>query len=380
VTLPLAHKLRVQLLPALLSLLCPTLAVAEAAADAPSSAATPTQEEELPAYHHSIFAWDHTVTTATLGVGETPQSYNPTYTMGFVARPRYYLLDDTVRGRHFSLRLDAGLYRKFTNSDVTTQRGEWTLSDTDLAGVYAHRFQGKSDTDGMILELRPLTLTLPTSKASYDSGRYFAPGVLVGVTNVSPLLPGRVRPELSSAVRFAVGYKRWFARATVPTNPSLERERLTPDGRTLPGDALSGATLVRDQLDLSARLRLSFGENVLWTTDAALAPAWKYDVQRDVQLCGVVLTGCTDVKVSPNDNRYLLRTQFSSEVSVRIAKGFSIELGYGNASNQLGADGRRRSFFYSPEAVFFTSVSFFPHELVTSKRQLAQSEPVSPAL
>lgn len=380
VTLSLAPLFRAGLLPALLSLLCPTLAAAQVAPDAAASAPPPAEEEELPAYHHSIFSWDHTVTTATLGVGETPQSYNPTYTMGFVARTRYYLLDDTPNGRHFSLRLDAGLYREFTNSDVTTQRGEWTLSDTDLAGVYAHRFQGKADTDGTLFELRPLTLTLPTSKASYDSGRYFAPGVLVGVTNVSPLLRGRVRPDISSTVRFAVGYKRWFARATVPTSPSLERVRLTPDGRTLPGDTLSGATLVRDQLDLSARLRLAFGENLLWTVDAALAPAWKYDVQRDVQLCGVVLTGCADVAVSPNDSRYLLRTQFSSEVSLRIAKGFSFELGYGNAANQLGADGRRRSFFYSPEAVFYASVSFFPHELVTSKRQLAQSEPVSPSL
>ncbi len=386
-TVPLAPKLSPRLLPALLALLgstlAPALAVAQTAAapTADAKEAKPENAEELPAYHHSIFSWDHTVTAATLGVGQTPQSYNPTYTMGFVARTRYYLHDDTARGRHFSLRLDGGLYREFTNSDATTQRGEWTLSDTELGSVYAHRVQGKSNTDGTLAELRPLTLTLPTSTASWNSGRYFAPGVLVGITRVTPLLSGRAPFDISSLVRLAVGYKRWFARATVPTNPSLERVRLTPDGRTLPGDSLSGASLVRDQIDFSASLRLALGSNVYWSLSGAISPAWKYDVADEVSLCGVVLTGCTDVQTSASDSRYLVRTQLSTEVSVRVAKAFSVELGYGNVANQLGADGRRRSFFYSPEAVFYASVSFFPHELASSgKRQLAQREPVSPSL
>jgi hypothetical protein len=382
VTVTIARPLRSALFSAALCLLASAAVRAQAAGPADHGATkTPAPApESLPAYHHSIFSWEHTVTTQTLGVGDTPQSSNPTYTMGFVARARYYLLDDTPGGRHFSLRLDGGLYREFTNSDVTTRRGEWIFSDTDLAAVYGRRIHGPADTDGLIAEIRPLTLTLPTSKGSFDSGRYFAPGVLVGITNVSPLLRGKVQPEISSSVRLAVGYKRWFARATVPTNPSLDRVRLNPDGRSLPGDMLSGATLVRDQLDFSGTLRLSFGEDVLWTTAAAFAPAWKYNVQNHVALCGVVLTGCTDVGLASDDTRYIVRTQFSTEVSVRVATGFSVELGYGNTEDQLGRDGRRRNFFYSPEAVFYASVSFFPHELATSSKQLAESHPASPTL
>jgi hypothetical protein len=302
--------------------------------------------------------------------------------MGFVAKTRYYLVDDTPKGEHFSLRLDGGLYREFTNSDVTTRRGEWDFSDTELASVYARRFQGPANTDGTLFELRPLTLTLPTSKISYQSGRYFAPGALVGVTNVTPWFRGRSGPEISSLVRFAVGYKRWFARATVPTNPSLDRVRLGlgPEAHSLPSDELSGASLVRDQLEFSARVRLDFGKDVFWTTDAALSPAWKYDVQKQVSVCGVILTGCVPVQVSPDDSRYLVLTQFNTEVSVRIAKGFSLELGYGNTANQLGRDGRRRNFLYSPDAVFYASVSFFPHELVTGSKQLAQNGAATPNL
>lgn len=367
-----ARKLRSALL------FCATfgLSSANAAAQgAPVDGGTPkpAEPEKLPAYHHSIFSWEHDVTTQTLGVGDTPQSSNPTYTMGFLARLRYYLLDDSASGKHFSLRLEGGLFHEVTNNDQTTKRGEWVFSDTDLASVYAQRFRGPSETDGTFAEVRPLTLTLPTSKGSYDSGRYFAPGVALGIVHATPILRGKVEPAIGAIVRAAVGYKRWFARASVPTNPSLERVRLTPDGRSLPGDSLSGATLIRDQLDFSGRLRLSFGEDVLWTTDVAFSPAWKYELQRDVSVCGVILTGCADVHVASDDHRYVVQTQLNTEVSVRIARGVSVELGYGNTAGQLGLDGRRRSFFYSPASVFYASVSFFPHELATTSKQLAEN-------
>jgi hypothetical protein len=321
---------------------------------------------KLPPYHHSVFSWEHHVSAETVGVGDEPQTHNPTYTMGLSAEPRYYLRDDP--GRLLSVRLVGGLAREFTNSDSTTQRGEWAFEDTNLALVYAHRFLGPADTNGTLLELRPITLTLPTSKTSYDSGRYFAAGVLVGVNNIRPILNDKVL----STVRLAVGYDRWFARATVPTSTSLNRVRLTPDGRSASGDQLAGSSLVRDQLTFSGRLRFEFGETVVWTTDVAFAPAWKYNLQDDVQLCGVVATGCTEVDVSGDDNRYQVATQFATEVSISLVRSLSLDFGYGNAGNQLGPDGRHRSIFYSPAAEFLISLSFQPHELAPTPKQTAQ--------
>jgi hypothetical protein len=352
-----------------------TAAAQTAAAPIADSGVTRTQEPpeaELPAYHHTVFSFENQVSAQTLGVGDTPQSYNPTYTMGLYARTRYYLVDNTPKGEHFSLRVDGGLSREFTNNDATTRRGEWTFLDTDLAAVYVRRFAGPDDKNGAMGELRPLTLLLPTSKTSYDSGRYFAVGATAGLIHVTPLLRGRVGPEVSSTERIAIGYRRWFARATVPTNASLERVRLTPDGHTLPSDALTGSSLVRDQLEHSARLRLELGQNLLWTTDFGFSPSWKYDLQDHVELCGVVATGCTDVQVAQDDQRYLVRTQFNTELSVRIARAFSIDLGYGNISNQIGRDGRRRSVFYSPEAVLYLALSFFPHELTVPPQLVAE--------
>jgi hypothetical protein len=322
---------------------------------------------KLPPYHHSAFAMEHSVSAQTLGVGDDYQTDNPSYTIGFAAKLRYYFIDDTPRGEHLSVRADGALYTELTNNDATTRRGEWSFVDTDLSLAYSRRLLGPADTDGTLAELRPLILRLPTSKISLNSGRYFAAGALFGLTHVTPILAGRVRPDISASVRAAVQYQRWFARATVPTSPELERVRLTPEGRALPGDQLSGASLTRDELSFSARLRLAFGESVLWTTDVGFQPAWKYAVADEVEVCGVVATGCTNVSVSEDDNRYLTSTQITTELSFRIVDSLSFEVGYGNATSQLGPDGRRRGLFYSPSAIFFASLSFMPHELATTE-------------
>jgi hypothetical protein len=369
VTVPLVFRLGAALIPAALFWFASKPALAQSGA-ADDGLAT-DEHVVLPRYHDSALSWEHSVSAETLGVGDEVQTANPTYTMGFAAKGRYYLVDDTPRGEHLSVRADAALYTELTNSDSTARRGEWSFVDTDLSLVYARRFHGQADTNGTLAELRPLMLTLPTSKVSLDSGRYFAAGALVGVNHSAPILPGRVQPTIASSVRLAVQYQRWFARATVPTNPSLQRVRLTPEGRSLPGDQLSGASLTRDQLSLSARLRLTFGQSLSWTTDFGFQPAWKYRVADQVQLCGVVATGCALVELGEDDNRYMVRTQFNSELSVRLVKSLSFELGYGNATSQIGPDGRRRGIFYSPDAGFYFSLSFTPHELAITDQYTA---------
>jgi hypothetical protein len=361
-------------------------ALSQPALAQPSATAGPTIDQvegppapaALPRYHHSVYSWEHHVSASTLGVGDVPQSENPTYTMGLASETRYYLRDQP--GRLLSLRLVAGAFTELTNNDVTTQRGEWSAIDTGLSLVYGHRFLGPSDTDGTLLEVRPIVLTLPTAKASWRSGRYFAAGALVGLLNIRPILVGKYEPFLLSTIRLAVGYDRWFARATVPTNPGLGRVRLGPDGRSAAGDQLSGASLVRDQLTGSARVRFDFGEAVVWTTDFAFAPSWKYALDEDVSLCSVVATGCTSVPVGASDSRYLVSTQFNTEVSIALVPSLSFELGYGNSANQLGEDGRRRNFFYSPWAEFYASLSFTPHELAAPPKRAAQGVVTAPRL
>lgn len=344
----------------LLLLLAPrVLAQPASARDTAAQSAAP---QRLPRYHHTAFSWEHSATTETLGVGADPQTSNPTYEMGFSAKPRYYLYEAAWA---LSLRGDIGLYREFTDSDATTRRGEWSVSDAEVALVYSRRLGSDAAASGTAIEFRPAALVLPTSKASFASGRYFALGTLLAATHTTPLLVGRVRPEVLATFRLAAGYSHWFARATVPTSSELDRVRLTPEGRSVAGDQLSGAGLVRHQLSLSARFGLALGEHLAWTSDAAIQPAWKYELKDEVAICGTIDTGCTQVALSSNDTRYLLRTQFNTEVSLALPRGFSIGVGYSNVAAQIGADGRRRGFFYSPTATFYAALSFVPHEFVT---------------
>jgi hypothetical protein len=346
----------------------------EADSGAQSRADEPVQKR--PAYYGSFLFWEHNVSAETVGVGNDVQSSNPTYTMGLGAKGRWYFLDEP--GKRLSVRGDVGVYREFTNSDSTTRRGETSPSDTELALSYVTRIRGAADSDGTLLELRPLTLVLPTSRASFNAGRYFAPGVLVGISHVGPLLKERFQPELGSVLSFMAGYKRWFARATVPTSPSLELVRVTSEGRSVPTDQLSGSSLIRDELSFIARWALSFGDFVTWTTDFGLQPAWKYDVTDQVDICGVVDTGCTTVELAEGDSRYLLRTLFNVELAFEVVKSLSLAVGYANVANQLGPDGRRRGMFYSPEASFYAGLAFTPHELSTTpKRSAWQAGPAT---
>ena len=94
---------------ALVSLACwswAPVAEAQVAAAPPADQVGPAPvAPKLPAYHHSVFSWEHHVSTETVGIGDDPQSSNPTYTMGLSAKTRYYLQD--VPGRLLTVRLEA---------------------------------------------------------------------------------------------------------------------------------------------------------------------------------------------------------------------------------------------------------------------------------
>jgi hypothetical protein len=154
---------------------------------------------------------------------------------------------------------------------------------------------------------------------------------------------------------------------------------MLPDGRSVPADQLRGTSLIQHQLTLSARVSLALGETLAWTTDAALAPGFKYPLDERVELCGVVDTGCATIDADPTGTRYVVSTQFSTELSIKLLPALSLGLGYVNATQQIGGDGRRRSFFHSPYARLYAALTFVPHELVLQPRSQSASTAESPA-
>jgi hypothetical protein len=304
------------------------------------------------AWHDTYFYWDNAVTTNTLGVGQAYQSNDPVYELTLGLRPRYYFLDGPDRS--ISVRADLGVVTERTNSDTTTEQGEWSATDFELYGAFAYELRRSAD-DITELSLRLPRVTLPSSKISYDSGKILALGTRAALRE-DVALEGRHEKFFPNLELFAkVEYDHQFTRAQTPTNPGLERIRLDPDGHSVVSDQLNGATFAHDAVDFGVAASLHVHQDVLWTTSVDVRPAWKYPIDHDV--CVVVLTGCAQVTGVANPQTRSVLTYFTSAVLVTLNDTFGVSLGYANLTAQIGPDGRRRSVFYSPDARFYATLS-----------------------
>ena len=314
-------------------------------------------------WHDTYFYWDNAVTTNTLGIGQAYQSADPVYELTFGLRPRYYFIDDSQMT--LSARADLGIVSERTNSDTTTEQGEWSATDFELYGAFSYKLRESPD-DLTELALRLPRFTLPTSKVSYDSGKVLGLGVRAGVRE-DVVLEGRGATFLPNVELIAKAeYNYLFTRTEVPTNSGLERIRLDPDGRSVVSDQLGGASFARDAAVFGAAMLLHVHRDVLMTTALEVRPAWRYPVDHDVQVCGVVLTGCAEATgVSDPQTRSVL-TFFQTDFWITLSDTLGLSVGYANLTAQLGPDGRRRSVFYSPDARFYATLNIGLDHLYSS--------------
>jgi len=314
----------------------------------------PGVEQTPYAWHDTYLYWDNAVTTNTLGIGKSYQSRDPVYEMTFGLRPRYYFIDDP--NETVSIRGDLGIISERTNSDTTTERGEWSATDFELYGALSYKLRESRD-DLTELAIRLPRLTLPTSKVSYDSGKILALGARAGVREDVALegRGARFFPNLELIVKAEYNYQ--FTRTEVPTNAGLERIRLDPEGRSVVSDQLGGATFARHAAVFGGASLLHIHQDVLWTTALEVRPAWKYPVDHHVEICGVVLTGCVEPTGVADPQTRSVLTFFQTEFWITLSESLGLSLGYANLTAQLGPDGRRRSVFYSPDARFYATLN-----------------------
>jgi hypothetical protein len=310
--------------------------------------------DERSDWRGSTFSWNNSATTQTLGVGDDVQSEDPTYEMSFALAPRYYVWEDPGKlPRTVSVAARIEAIREFTNSDTTTERGEWLLSNLLLAPQYSHAFyesRGYSTT----LAFRAPAVALPTSKASRKNGTYFGLGGSLLATQDFPLLGADSALLSGLAVTGLAGYEHAFRRATTPTNPELERERMGPDGETLSSDQLTGRAFIDDEVRLGFSTTLNLHERVRWSSLFEWHLAWKYRFEDNSSVA--LPTGTAPVDGQEKPDNFGVVALFATEVAVLLADECSLELGYQNLSSQLGPDAQRRAMFYSPEARFSLSV------------------------
>lgn len=303
-------------------------------------------------FRGTVLSWDNSVTTQTLGIGGDYQSTNPTYEMMFRLAPRYSIYEK--EGRELAARADVRLVREFTNSDRTTERGEWTFTDTEL---WLEGTEPISRTPGRKSQVyaRAPVLILPTSKFSSMAGRILGLGLSLGFDQDVPLAPGAATlPRLT--LRPRVNYAYQFSRAVVAVNDRIDRVRIDPDGRSFTSDQLNGSALNEHQLAVGSRFDTHVTEQLMLSLDLGLRYVHRYALPEQVSLCGNVATGCAPIEARADATRWGVATAFVFTASYIVAEYAEFSLGYANLASQLGEDGQRRNAFYSPNARFFAAV------------------------
>jgi len=340
----------------------------EPASASPASASQPPspRPEALP-WRGTMLAWSQSLTTQTVGIGQDRQTANPTWEHSYTLRPRYYLYGDDEQ--LLSVRAEVGVFRELTNSDTTTRRGEWSLTDAMVYGAYA-RVLSESGAVGPEPELPDALLlgttseyltalftfvprlTLPTSTVSRNNGTLLGLGALVGLAQSVPVL-GLDSAWLPAAdLELGVGYQHLFTEATEPTASDLSRVRLMANGVSVPGDQLGAVAFAAHQLSILLKGTLYLARRLSWTNTVGWSPSWKYAFTEQQEVCGVVDTGCTVVETTTDRRSHAVVTEFSTGIGVRPLRAVGVAVGYTNVSLQLGPDGKRRNLLYSPEARF----------------------------
>jgi hypothetical protein len=344
-----------------------------------SSEAAASQDSNQPRvpFRASTLYWDNAASADSLGVGQDYQSRNPVYEMTFGLRPRYYFHD--VEAESLSVRGDIALVREFTDSDSTTERGEWTFTDAELWLAYVRRV---NDSPGATtdLVLRAPQLILPTSKVSASNGKILGLGAGVGVEQLVPLRGDRASFLSKALLRANARYVYQFVSSTVPTSDDVDRVRLGPDGRSLPSDQISGSAFPLHQAAISASAEVELVRDLTLLTELGLRYAHRRALNDRVEVCGVVVTGCAEVEAREDAPRYGVSTLFNVELGYELTKQLALSIGYSNLTGQLGADGQRRQPFYSHDARGYFTVTLALDELylaAAGRRTTAEAAPVT---
>ncbi|MCA9633694.1 MAG: hypothetical protein KC766_38850 [Myxococcales bacterium] len=329
--------------------------------------------------------WDQSATTDTVGVGQDRQSEDPTYDMTFTLKPAYKLISKEKWS--LSIAGEIGALREFTNSDTTTNRGEWTLTDAKLFSAYNRVLASDGDmatTVGLSLPV----LTFPTSKISANTGRILGLGASASLGQTVPVLGSGADALQTFTLTGIAGYNHTFTQATTPVNGDFERSRITPSGQTDVSDQLSTGYMPKHQASLTLAGTLGITKTISWTNSFSWRPTWKYDAV-EVDCVNVTTPGdCAEVTSAEKDpTNFSVVTIFASEVGMQVVPEFSFAVGYANGTLQLGEDGTRRNILYSPDARVYLSLVGHIDAIYDSlsgrresqKSQTAQKKPVQTA-
>jgi hypothetical protein len=301
---------------------------------------------------NSTFFFDQSITTQTVDVGGTPQSYVPLYEWWFSIRPRWYLSDELyVTGR-----LD--YTKEFTNDQPTTNYRADVFGDAWTGLTYEARFSPKlKDTKGSLGGL----FRWPLSAQSQAEGVYVKTGIVGGLKQRVPIR-GADAPLLND-VHFRLGawYEHPFTQATTPVGGSFGYVRQDTEGRSFVSDQIAGTTNIDHSLQITAEAAVQITPKLDLTLDMLFLNNWRYAPTDNVSV--PVAGGSVMVPRSSDAPLYESATWFLATVTYNPWDEVGLSLGYYNLQNALSPSGQHRTLFgsdnvwWSPDARFFFTIT-----------------------
>ncbi len=312
----------------------------------------PEKKEPLP-WAGTTLGWDHSATTETVGIGRDTQRLNPTYEWTLMFSPRYKVFSDDDQSVSLSAAL--GISREFTNSDITTDRGEWTLTDWSLALGYSRTLYNEDEYRTGLSVTAP-SLAFPTSVFSQANGKILSLQGKVGLSQSIPILGGSSTALKSFSLSTVAGYGHAFTSATTQEFEDLDRARTGLDAEPTISDQLTGVTNSKHQITAGFGGTLAILDELSLGTTFQWRPNWKY---LPTEGCVTVLNvnGCFEPDHVEEPQNFAVITMFAVDVSYQPIKEMSISAGYANVANQIAPDGERRNMFYSPNARFYLTLT-----------------------
>jgi len=299
----------------------------------------------------STLIFDQSMTTQTVSLGSTPQSYVPLYELWFSLRPRYWF------DEHWAIKGRFDYAKELTNYGSTTYRNEDVFGDiwTDLA------YQGNLDalwkaTSGS-LGARAIW---PTSKVSQADGTYVTLGAVGAVSHTFDIHGPDARWLNNAHVGIIASVLHPFTTATTATYyGGFTRAREDVDGRSFLGDQLQGQTLdnIRAWVILDTGLQIT--PKLSFLADLISINHWHY-----APSTAAVSTSTGPYMVPRvNDQQFTQESWLFLDLDYALMDEISLGIGYYNLANALGPDGQRRGLFganniwWSPDARIFFDVT-----------------------
>ena len=309
----------------------------------------PSEKKETKlAWRGTSLSWSNRATAQTVGLGDDYQSANPYAEWFFSLRPRYYLWDGD--GDSLSLRLTLNAFTELTNSDQTTKEREFLIDDSTIALVPSFTLWKDGDYK-TVLSLTAPRIVLPTSKASRSSGIYAELGVRASITQTVPVSGSDADFFRTANFGARAGYAHLFSKGNVPLDADLDRLRRNVDGVTVSNDQLRGAALAQHRASGHVFGGLDIYKDVVsLESEIGMDWFWKFPLaEADVTL----ETGPAEVE-SQDSGRLQRSLFFNLGLSVQAIQDIlTIGAGYESFPTQLGPGGKRRSIFYTNEALLY---------------------------